>query len=581
MTPESFDGNLYRCRATNEYETIYSNEARLTVRKRTGNNGEEPPDDGNTTGFLPTQPYNTGWIPATLTAFDGEQITLIAPAGGDPIPVCQWQKSPDNGASWRVIPGATGTKFTFTAGVRFHNGDKIRRVATNGHHTEAVSNVLTLTVVPTLFTAPAAIEFDASGNLYVADSAAHVISKVTPRLAATHLAGANGEGALADGLGTGARFHAPVALALDATGALLVADSGNAAVRKITAEGNVTTFVTGLFEPTGVETSPDGSVFISDASAHNIWQVMPGGTQPAGFAGLAGAPGFADATGSSARFRNPSHLHVDDAGDLYIADTGNHLIRTIAADGAIITWAGAPGVSGTTDYNPIVDARFNHPGGITSDNDGNLYIADTANSTIRKIRNGIEVTTIAGKPGVTGFTNGVGRNALFNQPSDIAYDGTGSLYVADTGNSVIRKIALATGEVTTLAIYNASGEPPPPTTYVLDVRLGHGSGNYAAGDAVTLTAYNPPKGGSFDCWMSTAGGVFTDAKSATTTFTMPPNATSIYAFYNSAGTGAGTGSGNDIAVTNRNAAGGGAHSPSFLASLAALIVLRMLFGKNK
>lgn len=553
-TPAKFNGNLYRCRVSYLTESTYSGTAAMV--------------SGTALLTVNVAPYNAGTLPSSQTAFEKEPVTLIARAGGQPDPVFQWQSSGDGGTSWHDIQGATEHIFTFTAGVDFHNGDMFRRIASNGIGSPACTNALTLNVIPALFRTPAALALDDGGNLYVADSASHVIYKVTPELTATLFAGAAGEAALINGSGTNARLNAPVALAFDATGDLLVADSGNKVVRKITPAGVVSTFATGFASPGGITTTANGSVLVADTDAHVVYEIDSHGT-PRNYAGLAGTPGFADAAGDSARFRNPTRLHVDDNGDIFIADTGNHIIRTVAGNGSIITWAGSPGVSGTTNGNSATEARLNQPRGMTSDTLGSLYVADTGNSAIRKVTDPGNVLTVAGKARDTGFTDGLGSAARFNNPSDIVFDGANGLYVADAGNSAIRKIDLTSGRVVTLVIFKAGATPPPPNTYVLTVVKGKGSGNYAEREKVSLVANEPPSGTVFDRWMSLNGGTFTNPKSAATTFIMPPNATSVYALYENVDAG-----GPGVVPAKDPYGGGGAASPWFFAALAALIAIR-------
>ncbi len=169
-------------------------------------------------------------------------------------------------------------------------------------------------------------------------------------------------------------------------------------------------------------------------------------------AGVLGSVGFADGTGASARFHSPEGMYSDGT-NLYVVDYNNSTIRKIViSTGVVTTLAGSPGLTGSTDGIGAA-ARFNTPLGIVRE-DTNLYVTDTGNSTIRKIDiNTGAVTTFAGSAGSLGSTDstdGTGSTARFNGPNGIASDGT-YLYVADTSNSTIRKIALSTGAVTTLA----------------------------------------------------------------------------------------------------------------------------------
>lgn len=237
-------------------------------------------------------------------------------------------------------------------------------------------------------------------NLYVAGRATSGINKFAlPTFTETLFAGGSiccaASGAV-DGPALTARFNAPDAITTDGSN-LYVADSGNHVIRKIViATGNVTTL-----------------------------------------AGTFGLTGTADSIGAAARFNNPRGITTDGT-NLYVADTGNNLIRKVViATGVVTTVAG--GFTGLTYDGTGTGAKFTAPQGITTDGT-NLYVADTGAHIIRKIviASGV-VTTIAGSAGVAGNTNGTGTAALFNAPYNIATDGI-SLYVADFTNGVIRKI---------------------------------------------------------------------------------------------------------------------------------------------
>jgi hypothetical protein len=167
------------------------------------------------------------------------------------------------------------------------------------------------------------------------------------------------------------------------------------------------------------------------------------------FAGTAGYSGSTDGTGSAAQFKYPYGITTDGT-NLYVADNNNHTIRKIVISTAVVTTlAGTAGVSGSTDGTGSA-ARFNLPNGITTDGT-NLYVADYMNHTIRKIViSSGAVTTLAGSAGSYGSDDGTGSAARFKYPSDITADGA-NLYVADTSNQTIRKIVISSGAVTTLA----------------------------------------------------------------------------------------------------------------------------------
>src|SRR6266567_291130 len=153
-------------------------------------------------------------------------------------------------------------------------------------------------------------------------------------------------------------------------------------------------------------------------------------------------------TGSQAIFNYPGSTAVDGAGNVYVADTYNYTVRKITPAGVVTTLAGLADNDGSTDGTGS-DARFSYLFGIAVDNAGNVYVTDSSN-TIRKITSAGVVTTLAGTPGVYGSADGTGSAAQFWQPWGIAVDSAGNLYVADQGNSTIRKITPA-GVVTTLA----------------------------------------------------------------------------------------------------------------------------------
>jgi sugar lactone lactonase YvrE len=180
--------------------------------------------------------------------------------------------------------------------------------------------------------------------------------------------------------------------------------------------------------------------------------------EPYTFSTLAGGvgPGSADGTGSAARFNQPSGIAADSAGNVYVADTGNNTIRKVTPAGVVTTLAGQAGSIGSAD-GVGSDARFNQPSGVAVDSTGNVYVADTYNNEIRKVTPAGVVTTLAGlaqfdlngNP-VGGGADGTGKAAQFNFPQGVAVDIAGNIYVADRENSTIRKVTPA-GVVTTLA----------------------------------------------------------------------------------------------------------------------------------
>ncbi len=155
-------------------------------------------------------------------------------------------------------------------------------------------------------------------------------------------------------------------------------------------------------------------------------------------AGLAGSSGSTDGTGGAARFYKPCGVAADSAGNVLVADTYNHTIRTVTQGGVVTTLAGLAGSSGSADGTGSV-ARFCEPGGVAVDGAGNVYVADMGNRTIRKVTSEGVVTTIGGVAGISGGADGVGGLAIFSCPKGIGVDSTGNLYVADSWNNRISK----------------------------------------------------------------------------------------------------------------------------------------------
>jgi hypothetical protein len=145
---------------------------------------------------------------------------------------------------------------------------------------------------------------------------------------------------------------------------------------------------------------------------------------------------------STAQFKTPWWIAVDTSGNVYVADTNNHVIRKITSAGLVTTLAGSAGSPGSTDDTGNA-ARFRNPHGIAMGSDGNLYVADQGNNTIRKVTPAGVVETLAGLAGNVGSADGVGSAARFKTPTGISADDSGNLYVADLDNNLIRKITSA------------------------------------------------------------------------------------------------------------------------------------------
>ncbi|HEY1719590.1 MAG TPA: NHL repeat-containing protein, partial [Verrucomicrobiae bacterium] len=325
------------------------------------------------------------------------------------------------------------------------------------------------------FYTPQGVAVDKAGNVYVADTANSTIRKLTPsgtNWVVSTIAGMAEISGTNDGLGGSARFNNPCGLAVDTASNLYVADSGSGTVRKITPAGTswmVTTLAglggshgntdgTGsaarLFYPTGLTLDNAGNLFVADSSGEIIRKITPSGVVST-FAGLAATTGNADGTGNTARFWGPFSIAVDGAGNFYVADFANNEIRKVTSAAVVSVVAGSSGGSGSV--NGTADAaRFYDPTGVAMDGAGNIYVAETGNDTVRKITSEGVVTTIAGLTTNSGSADGAGSNARFSSPRGIAADNGGNLYVADTGNDTIRQITPA-GLVITIA--GSAGNP--------------------------------------------------------------------------------------------------------------------------
>lgn len=275
----------------------------------------------------------------------------------------------------------------------------------------------------------------------------------------------SGTGGFAEGTGSAAQFNSPLGLAVDRAGNTYVTDRFNNRIRKITTEGVVSTFAgsgvagyadgTGaaaqFSEPMGLAIDSTGNLYVGGEQGQRIRKITPNGvvTTLAG----SGSAGYADGTGTAAQFAEPMCFTVDSVGNVYVCDRYNHRIRKITPAGVVTTVAGS-GVAGFADGTGTA-AQFNEPTGLAVDKAGNLYVGDRHNNRIRKITPAGVVTTFAGS-GVAGTANGYGTAAQFYGPMGLVIDSAGSLYVADRENNLIRKVT-ATGLVTTIAGSGAAG----------------------------------------------------------------------------------------------------------------------------
>lgn len=301
------------------------------------------------------------------------------------------------------------------------------------------------------FNEPRGFAQDGAGNLYVADYQNQVIRKVTPSGLVTTLAGSPGQQGSVDGTGSAARFSDPQAIAIDSAGNLYVADTGpTKAIRKITPAGVVSTLLSAgpgprLSEPRGLALLADGSLLIADAQEQHLLQRSPAGAVSV-LVGQTGKPGLADGSGTAAILYTPMGLGAGPSGTVLVADSGNHLIRLLQGT-QLGLWAGLPGHSAAVEGERNA-VRFEDPFAVAVDMAGHAYLADAADHAIRRVDPQGRSRVWAGQPGSYGFADGA--TARFRKPAGLAVAADGTVYVADSGNHAVRRIA-PDGQVSTLA----------------------------------------------------------------------------------------------------------------------------------
>lgn len=414
----------------------------------------------------------SGTTSFAFQAMAGKSVTLSVTANGTPPFSYQWRK--DN----MILEGANTATYQIASLRSSDTGTYTVVVSNSAGSTTSLPAAVTIT--PPLFQFPVGIATDSAGSLYVSDSGADAVLKVTQSATIALSIGSPGKPGVADGNAASAQFNNPTGVAVATNGAIYVTDTANGTIRQITPTGTVSTLAGSttnrgnqdgigaaatFSSPVAVAIDGTGVLYVTDALNHTIRQISPGGTVNT-LAGSAGSSGSADGTGSAARFNHPTGIAVDRAGNVYVADTTNNTVRKITTTGEVTTLAGLPGVSGAQDGRGN-EALFNNPVGLAVNASGTVFLSDTGNSTVRQITPAGVVTTLAGMPGVAGFRDGTNNAAWFHTPQGLALDATGNVYVADTGNAAIRKVTLA-GAVSTIdpsdnsETPNNAGSPSTP-----------------------------------------------------------------------------------------------------------------------
>lgn len=354
--------------------------------------------------------------PESQTVNNGANVTLSVETSGTAPITYQWVKDGANVTDGGNVAGATTATLTIT-GATAANGGSYRVIAHN-----SVSDTLSLPAVLT-------VENSVTYNF-------------------TTVAGSPYTSGATNATGTAARFWNPYGVAVDGSGNLYVADSTNGMIRKITSAGVVTTLATtgvsGVGNPVGITLS--GSTLYFTTNNHLVRSVGTDGLNLTTLAGTAGSAGTADGAGlTTARFNTPRGIVADGAGNLYVTCANAHSVRKIViATKDVSTFAGSiisqSGNTNATGQN----ARFTAPAGIAIDTAGNLYVADTNNALIRKITTpDAVVTTYAGLPGGFGSADGASGVATFSAPTGVAVDSLGRVYVSDVSSFTIRRISTA------------------------------------------------------------------------------------------------------------------------------------------
>ena len=292
--------------------------------------------------------------------------------------------------------------------------------------------------------APRGMVVDSAGNIYFADTGNNAIRKITAATGVIRTVAGNGtQGYSGDGgSATGAELDSPAGVAVDPGGNLYIADMANNAIRKVTASTGVITTVAG---------APD-----------DYWGGYSGDGGPA----------------TAATFADPKGVALDSAGNIYIADMFNNAIRKVTISTGIITTVAGNGSSGYSgDSGLATAAELNWPTDVAVDSAGNIYIADSGNVVIREIAASTgAIATVAGN-GTAGYAGdgGASTSANLGDPVNLAVDAAGNIYISDSGFDVIRKVTASTGIISTVAGvggYGYSGDGGPATNAELNLPAG-------------------------------------------------------------------------------------------------------------
>lgn len=305
------------------------------------------------------------------------------------------------------------------------------------------------TALQSRFLNPAEMVCDDDGNIYVADNFNHVIRKIDTAGIVTTFAG-RGTSGYQDGTNTNSAFYVPTGLALDADGNLYVSEQFNRRIRKITPEGVVTTFAgsgsignidgngtnASFTQPMGIAMDKNGYLYVADLGAHCIRRISPSGNVIT-FAGFANSSGYINGVTNAARFTFPRSIAVDENDNVFITDGGNYMVRVISNNGMVYTYAGTNTIGFKDGFQ--FNSLFGGLGGLAFDKSGILYVADTGNNCIRRIEKNSLVSTVTGVTNA-GFVDGIVQQAQFTTPYGLVFDKDNNLLVTELNAHRIRKM---------------------------------------------------------------------------------------------------------------------------------------------
>ena len=362
---------------------------------------------------------------------------------------------------------------------------------------------------------PIAVAVDSKGNIYVADTNNHRVREISggniTTIAGNGTPGYSGDGAAA----TAATLNTPSGVAVDSSGNVFISDTANNVIRKVTTDGKISTFAgnQGLgagyggdngsatsagaqfSKPLGVALDPSGNLYVADSGNNAIRKIKSDGSLLT--SAISGGTGI-----NAGRLNNPIAVAVDPSGAyMYIADLGNKRIARFQFSNSNLANFVGNGGSGYSPDGPVgIGTTLNNAAGVAADAAGNVFISDTVNSLIRVVNAGGYMSTIAGHvlsggrpiPGFSG-DGGPATNAQLNSPKGLVLDKSGNVYVADSSNSIVRILQPSYPQISSGGIANAF-------SYKTQISPGAAASIFGTGLATTTASTNAPL-------PSTAGGV--------------------------------------------------------------------------